>query len=139
MNNLEIMIENYLTYCQNQKRLDRKTLKAYRIDLKQFSKQTAISDVLSITSNILENFIADLHQTYQPKTVKRKVASLKALFHYLEFKEIIEKNPFNKVQVKFREPVLLPKTIPLPTVEHLLLLYTKNVSKPKLIIKNEMH
>ena len=36
MNNLEIIIEEYLAYCQNQKRLDRKTLKAYRIDLTQF-------------------------------------------------------------------------------------------------------
>ncbi len=36
MNNLEIIVEKYLTFCQDQKRLDRKTLKAYRTDLKQF-------------------------------------------------------------------------------------------------------
>lgn len=120
MNNLEIMIENYLTYCQNQKRLDRKTLKAYRIDLKQFSEQMAATEASVITSDILETFIASLHQKYQPKTVKRKIASLKALFHYLEFKEIIDKNPFNKIQIKFREPVILPKTIPLPVVENFL-------------------
>ena len=49
--------------------------------------------------------------------VKRKIASLKAFFHYLEYRDIIEKNPFNKIQVKFHEPVILPKTIPLHTVE----------------------
>ena len=58
-----------------------------------------------------------LHQAYKPKTVKRKIASLKAFFHYLEYRDLIEKNPFNKIQVKFREPVILPKTIPLHTVE----------------------
>lgn len=120
MSNLEITMEAYLTFCQDQKRLDRKTMKAYRIDLKQFSEQITVTEILEITPNILENFITSLHQKYQPKTVKRKIASLKAFFHYLEFKEIIDKNPFNKIQIKFREPVILPKTIPLSTVENFL-------------------
>lgn len=120
MSNLEITMETYLTFCQDQKRLDRKTMKAYRIDLKQFSEQIMVTEILEITPNILENFITSLHQKYQPKTVKRKIASLKAFFHYLEFKEIIDKNPFNKIQIKFREPVILPKTIPLSTVENFL-------------------
>ena len=42
---------------------------------------------------------------------------LKALFHYLGYKEIITINPFNKIQLRFREPTILPKTIPLHTVE----------------------
>lgn len=120
MSNLEITMEAYLTFCQDQKRLDRKTMKAYRIDLKQFSEQIMVTEILEITPNILENFITSLHQKYQPKTVKRKIASLKAFFHYLEFKEIIDKNPFNKIQIKFREPVILPKTIPLSTIENFL-------------------
>lgn len=117
MNNLDTHINSYLEYCQNQKRLDSKTLKAYRIDLRQFSEQTHIADVFDITQSILETYIVSLHQNCKPKTVKRKIASLKALFHYLEYREIIEKNPFNKLQIKFREPVILPKTIPLHTVE----------------------
>ena len=120
MSNLEITMEAYLTFCQYQKRLNLKTLQAYRIDLKQFSEQIMVTEILEITPNILENFITSLHQKYQPKTVKRKIASLKAFFHYLEFKEIIDKNPFNKIQIKFREPVILPKTIPLSTVENFL-------------------
>ena len=59
----------------------------------------------------------NLHKIYNPKTVKRKIASLKAFFHYLEYRETIDKNPFNKIQLRFREPVILPKTIPLRTVE----------------------
>ena len=35
MNNLQLLISNYLEYCKTQKRLDEKTLKAYIIDLKQ--------------------------------------------------------------------------------------------------------
>lgn len=133
MSNLQTHINNYLEYCQLQKRLDAKTLKAYRIDLAQFQNQLPTSDILEITPETLESYIATLHQKYKPKTVKRKIASLKALFHYLEYKELIDKNPFNKVQIKFREPVILPKTIPLYTVETFLSTIYKQCSCAKTI------
>ena len=117
MNDLQILIDNYLEYCKNQKRLDTKTIKAYRIDLSQFSKQNIAPNASAITSDMLENYVATLHQKFKPKTVKRKIASLKAFFHYLEYKEITIINPFNKIKLHFREPVILPKTIPLHTVE----------------------
>ena len=44
MNNLQINIENYLEYCRTQKRLDSKTIKAYCIDLHQFSEQIWITE-----------------------------------------------------------------------------------------------
>ena len=117
MDNLQTLTHSYLEHCQNQKRLDMKTLKAYRIDLSQFCNQCALSEIRQITPELLETFIAGLHQKYKPKTVKRKIASLKAFFYYLEYKDLIDRNPFNKIQVKFREPVIFPKTIPLHTVE----------------------
>ena len=86
MNNLQTLIQNYLEYCKFQKRLDEKTLKAYRIDLQQFSKNIRVKKITEINSHILENYIASLHLQYQPKTVKRKIATLKAFFHYLEYK-----------------------------------------------------
>lgn len=117
MSNFNEQINSYLEYCQYQKRLDDKSLKAYRIDLKQFSEQFMTTEILDITSEMLEKYIITLHQKYKPKTVKRKIASIKAFFHYLEYREYIEKNPFNKLQIKFREPIILPKTIPLHIVE----------------------
>lgn len=117
MNTLQIAQINYLEYCQAQKRLDPKTLKAYGIDLIQFADQVPTNALSDITPAILEHYIADLHRMYRPKTVKRKIASLKAFFHYLEYKDLIKTNPFNKIRIKFREPVVLPKTIPLHTIE----------------------
>lgn len=116
-NNTNTIIEEYLIYCKLQKRLDSKTLKAYRIDLTQFSIILENPDILTITISDIESYIAYLNQSFKPKTAKRKVASLKALFHYLEYKNIISNNPFNKIRTKFREPLLLPKTIPLHTME----------------------
>ena len=119
MSHLQICIENYLEYCISQKRLDEKTLKAYRIDLRQFFEWASKFDTTEISTSVLESYLSELHQQYAPKSVKRKIASLKAFFHYLEYKEIIDQNPFNKLQIKFREPIILPKTIPLSTIETL--------------------
>ena len=131
MTKLQTYAEDYLAYCQYQKRLDTKTLKAYRIDLTQFFSKVVATDIADITPDILEKFIAGLHQEYKPKTVKRKIASLKALFHYFEYREIIDRNPFNKIQIKFREPVILPKTIPLHTVEDFLSVIYKQRKEAK--------
>lgn len=76
MNNSKTLTDNYLEYCIYQKRLDEKTLKAYRIDLRQFFESIATPNVLDITSYTLESYIADLHMKYKPKTVKRKNASM---------------------------------------------------------------
>lgn len=120
MQTLHTLTNNYLLFCQNQKCLDTKTLKAYRIDLAQFLEITHPASLSSIDASLLESYIYSLHQMYKPKTAKRKIASVKAFFHYLECKDYLMINPFSKIQIKFREPVILPKTIPLNTVEQFL-------------------
>lgn len=57
MDNLETIITHYLDFCQYQKRLDTKTLKAYRTDLKQFKKFTGSQTTVHAT----ETFISMLH------------------------------------------------------------------------------
>lgn len=66
---LQTHIQNYLEYCRTQKRLDAKTLKAYRIDLTQFACQFPSTDIQAFTPDILETFIAALHEQYKPKTI----------------------------------------------------------------------
>ena len=131
MDNLQQLVKKYLKYCQNQKRLDEKTLRAYQIDLAQFCESMQSRSLVEITSETLEDFFADLHQKYKPKTVRRKIASLRALFHYFEYKDLILQNPFNKIQIKFRDPILLPKTIPLHSVEVFLSSIYKQISSAK--------
>lgn len=120
MNTLFTIIENYLEYCKTQKRLDMKTLKAYRTDLYQFISFFGDINIHSISITNLEKYIGYLHQNFKPKTAKRKLASLKAFYHFLEYKDYIKQNPFNKIKTSFREPLLLPKIIPLYIMEKLL-------------------
>lgn len=129
MNTTNSYITEYIKYCEQRKRLDSKTLKAYRIDLIQYenycshlselsSKENSGFDLMEIFSkNSLDYFITYLHNQYKAKTVKRKIASLKAFFHYLEYREILDTNPFSKLEIRFREAKLLPKTIPFHTIQ----------------------
>ena len=48
MNDLQTYISRYLEYCRCQKRLDAKTIKAYRIDLRQFSEQISNINITEI-------------------------------------------------------------------------------------------
>lgn len=117
MNSLTDMIHTYLDFCRFQKRLDSKTLKAYRIDLIQYAQFVTDDFDEAVLIPTLERFISSLHLNFKPKTAKRKIASLKAFFHYLEYKDFLPDNPFRKIHTKFREPYLLPKTIPIRTIE----------------------
>lgn len=117
MKNFETHMKDYLQFCKTQKCLDVKTIRAYTIDISQFASSIACASPTNVTPKQIESYIADLHSTFKPKTAKRKIASLKAFFHYCEFKELIDKNPFDKVQIRFREPIILPKTISLHTLE----------------------
>lgn len=116
MNNLEQLKEIYLTRCRYQKELNSKTLKAYRIDLTQFIELTNQKE-LPISKETLLEYITQLHKLYQPATTKRKIASVKAFFRYLECEDIIEINPFSKINIRFRQPKKLPKTIPYNTIQ----------------------
>ncbi|EOS69446.1 hypothetical protein C818_02600 [Lachnospiraceae bacterium MD308] len=110
-------IEEYLEYCKYRKELDEKTLKAYKIDLKQFFTTVSRNNP---QKNEIEQYITELHKTYKQKTVKRKIASIKAFYNYLEGQDLIDINPFRKINVKFKETVILPRIIPRAEIEHLL-------------------
>lgn len=111
MNDIMQLKNEYLSYCGLRKELDPKTVKAYSIDLNQFCLHTQNYES-PLDKDTLISYISGLHQKYHPKTIKRKIASIKAFFHYLEYEEIIDHNPLSRIDLKFREPQRLPRTIP---------------------------
>lgn len=114
---LKDKLEMYLEYCEYRKQLDQKTLKAYRIDLRQFFEYVGVDEP---KKERIEAYITQLHQKYKQKTVKRKIASVKAFYNYLEEMEIIVENPFHKIKVRFKEIITLPRIIPREEIEQLL-------------------
>lgn len=114
------LIEKYLQHCKFEKGLSEKTLKAYRIDLTQFSTYLNDNSARSCRKEDIQRYLSILYDWYKVKSVKRKMAALKAFFNYLEDEELLEENPFAKLHVKLHEPLLLPKTIPLANINLLL-------------------
>ena len=75
MNTLFTITESYLKYCETQKRLDKKTLKAYRTDLDQFVSFFNNTYINTISIPDIEKYIGYLNQNFKPKTAKRKQAA----------------------------------------------------------------
>ena len=114
------LTEQYLSFCINRKNLDQKTIKSYRIDLQQYKDYYQLNELDWVAKCSIEQYIDHIHNQYKPKSVKRKIASLKAFFHYLEIEDIININPFHKLQIKYKEPFILPKTIPINNIESII-------------------
>lgn len=119
MKTMDEAIQEYLFFCTNQRRLDEKTIRAYTNDLLQF-RAFCQEGSLMVPRKTLESYVIGLHQKYKQKTVKRKIASLKAFYNYLEMEEKIEANPLRRIRMDFREEKVLPRTIPAVQVERLL-------------------
>ena len=119
MNIFEKMLGQYLDVCTYQKNLSAKTVKAYRIDLLQFIEYSSIKSNLFDRESV-NQYIAYLNQNYKPRSVKRKIASLKAFCTWLDEEGYLLENPFHKLRIKLNEPLVLPKTIPLRVIEQLL-------------------
>lgn len=113
------LVDRYLDFCFRNKRLDRKTIKAYKIDLYQFTSSTATNKGASSKQSI-ETYFAELNTTLKASTVKRKYAALRSFYKYLEIEEIIEINPFSKIRIKMQEEQKLPKIFTLKTLERIL-------------------
>lgn len=136
MDTLHNYIDDYMEYCRYRRHLDSKTLKSYRADLTQYELFCAEASDYS-SKDTVDHFITELHRQYKPKTIKRKIASLKSFFHYLRYKELLPTDPFIGLDIRFREPRLLPKTIPFHTIQTFLsVLYTQ---KEKATSEYQLH
>ena len=117
-------LNKYLEICQFQKRLDLKTIKAYRIDLTQF-----FDNCDSFSKECIQSYIFILNKKFKPRSVKRKLASIKAYFSYLEDEGLLTENPFHKIKPAMRTPIELPRTIPLHIISDIIVAAYSNYTK----------
>ena len=107
--------QDYLNYCAKQKHLDPKTVKAYRIDIKQYL-EFVVDNHIEITRESIDDYLSYLNQTFKPKSVKRKIAAIKSFLSYLSEKNPDFKNPFLGMRIKIAQRKTLPRTIPLRVI-----------------------
>jgi len=115
---LEKCIEKFLNHCQVEKNLSDKSIKAYKIDLNAFEKFMKKDKICDIDKNDIKDYLNYLYNnSYKVKTIKRKIVSVKALFNFAEFEDIILQNPFRKVKINLKEEKKLPKVLTLTQVK----------------------
>lgn len=108
-------------HCQYEKNLSTKTLAAYALDLSQFTTFTAAAQLsfADITVENIRDFLRNISH-YKPKTIKRKIATLKAFFNYIEQEDEAFYNPMHRLRIRIKVPSLLPNVLTAEEVRKLL-------------------
>ncbi len=114
---LSALISDYLEIGKYEKQLSPDTIKAYRIDLRQFLDFTGGEWA---DRNMLNQYIKYLNQHFAPRSAKRKLASVRAFYHEMEICGELGENPFNKLHIRIHSPQELPRVIPEQIVQALL-------------------
>ncbi len=109
-----MLVKQFITYLQSEKRYSSNTLISYENDLREFSDFIFTSENALNIENAdtlhIRNFIMHLMEKgRKPTSINRKIACLKRFYNYLLQKEIIEHNPASLVKnLKKPKKVLLP-------------------------------
>ena len=126
--------EKFLFHCLYEKHLNLKSIKAYECDLDQFMHFVCQTNhhvfMNDVGKEVLKDYLKQLFQL-KPKTSRRKIAVVKAMFNFLEFEDLIEVNPFRKLRVRFQEPNVLPVVMTLEEVKRILEVLYKDFQCPQ--------
>jgi len=120
---LQTAINEFLAHCQFEKNLNSKTITAYTIDLKQFSNfienEDSSTDVRKIDKIILKKYLQKL-SSLKTKTIKRKMACLKAMFNYLEYENDDFYSPFRRLKIRLKDAFVLPTVMTIDEIRQIL-------------------
>jgi integrase/recombinase XerD len=120
MQSLNDNIQAFLNHCEFERNFSGHTLKAYRLDLCQFTRfaaqQGKSSAVAQIDRALIRAYTRTLHH-YKPRTQRRKLAALKSMFGFLEREGLVESNPARNLRLDIRLGRILPRTISLSTLQ----------------------
>jgi integrase/recombinase XerD len=115
--------DRFLDHCRVAKCLSLHTLRAYRADLADFRRQigdgTAIGEIDRDTVRDYARFLLDTKRL-TAATVKRRMATLKVLFRWLEREEVVPFSIFHNLDLSIRLPRRLPRALDADDVRRLL-------------------
>src|SRR5581483_1843694 len=106
--------EQFLGFCENVRHLSPHTIRAYRLDLRRFA--ACVGPGVPITAfdrATIHAYVEALFTTFhlRASSVKRHIASARALFRWLEDEGRITEDPFRRARVKIATPKRLPRLL----------------------------
>lgn len=112
MTNKEIT-EMYLKYLRDEKNYSSHTVTAYMDDLKSlvnFLEVEELGSLFLVSDRIGRFYVSYLHNEYDPKSIRRKISSVKSMYRLLVNNKLIKTNPFQNAVLP-KEKKSLPKFI----------------------------
>ena len=123
MDTLKSAIELFLGHCADHRKLSPHTLKAYRHDLTHFhvfaSRIDADVSVMSVDRNLVQQWLGIMNMV-KPRTIRRRLASLKSMLSSRERHGNATSNPLAGFRCEVKVGISLPRTIGRGTVKSLL-------------------
>jgi integrase/recombinase XerC len=118
------MKESFIKYIQYEKRYSSHTVTAYQNDLNQFydflAKTYDVKDIAEVNHLYIRSWIVSLMESkITPRSINRKITTLKTYYKFLLREGIVEQNPMIKIlspKTSKRLPVFVDKG----TMDHLL-------------------
>lgn len=106
MENLSEAVNRFLGHCRVGRGLSANTLRAYSIDLARFVAFAGSATVLAdMGRDMLRDYASALFEDgLKTTSIKRCIASLKAMFRWLARDEAIEASPFHRLDLVVRLP-----------------------------------
>jgi len=120
-------IDKYFNYLEIEKNYSAHTIINYRIDLKEFEKFIDQKAVGQIDYFLLRKYLAHIRtKQHRPRTLARKLSSIRSFFRFLHREGLIENNPalllmspkLDKVLPKFMSEQEVTKLIEAPSLNN---------------------
>ncbi len=126
-------IDAFLEHCANDRRLSTHTTKAYGLDLKAFDiylKLHEIPHFAEVSVEVVRDYIRTLSHL-KPRSIRRKIATIKSLFVYLANSGILSVNQLENYHSGIRIGKTLPRVVPRKIIASLLRhSYSPRLSSP---------
>lgn len=114
---IDVCKDGFLEFIQYEKRASKHTLVAYSNDIKQFvtylSTTYEITKIAEVNHTIIRSWIVSLmEQKISPRSVNRKITTLKTFYKFLLRQSIVTENPMLKIlspKTSKRLPVFIEK------------------------------
>jgi site-specific recombinase XerD len=118
-----VIAARFLTHCRTVKYLASNTLRAYGSDLADFAKTVGPEKAINeVDRDVLRRYAATLldEKRLKEATVRRRMATLKVLFRWLEREEVVALSPFHRLDLSIKLPKRLPRALEAGEMQHLM-------------------
>lgn len=123
VDDLSSTVRGFLHHCRTGKCLSVNTLRAYSGDLSDFLAQVGTQrKTTDIDRETVRQYVRLLfdERRLKPITVKRRVASMKVFFRWLEREEIVPLSVFHRLDLSIKLPSQLPRALDTEQIRRLL-------------------